>query len=35
MTFEEYEEEVKKVTKEEVIEFAKKVNMNTVFFLKN
>ena len=35
MTFEEYEEEIEKVTKDEIVEFAKKVNMHTVFFLKN
>lgn len=35
MNFEEYEEEIKKVTKEEIVEFAKKVNMHTIFFLKN
>ena len=35
MTFEEYEEEIKKVTKEEIVDFAKKVYMHTVFFLQN
>lgn len=35
MTFEEYEEEINKVSKEEIIEFAKKVNINTVYFLRN
>ncbi len=35
MTFEEYEKEIKLVTKEEIINFAKKVNINTIYFLKN
>ena len=35
MTFEEYEEEIQKVTKEEIMEFAKKVHIDTIFFLKN
>lgn len=35
MTFEEYEEEINKVSKEEIIEFAKKVRINTVYFLRN
>ncbi len=35
MTFEEYEEEIQKVTKEEIIDFAKKVHIDTIFFLKN
>lgn len=35
MTFEEYEEEVNKVTKEEIKEFATKVNLDTIYFLRN
>lgn len=35
MTFEEYEKEIQKVTKEEIIDFAKKVHIDTIFFLKN
>lgn len=35
MTFEEYEKEIKKVTKEEIVEFAKKVSINTIYFLRN
>lgn len=35
MTFEEYEESVNKVTKEEIIEFASKVSIDTIFFLRN
>lgn len=35
MTFEEYEKEVRAVTKEEIIDFAKKVSINTIYFLKN
>ena len=35
MTFEEYEDEIQKVTKEEIMEFAKKVHIDTIFFLKN
>ena len=35
MTFEEYEEEIQKVTKEEIVDFAKKVHIDTIFFLKN
>ncbi len=34
MTFEEYEEEVKKVTREEIISFASKVKVDTIYFLK-
>ena len=35
MTFEEYEEEIQKVTKEEIVDFAKTVHIDTIFFLKN
>ena len=35
MTFDEYEEEIQKVTKEEIVDFAKKVHIDTIFFLKN
>ena len=35
MTFEEYEEEVNKVTREEIIDFATKVNIDTIYFLRN
>lgn len=35
MTFEEYEEEIKAVTKEEIMDFAKKVSINTIYFLRN
>ena len=35
MTFEEYEGEVNSVTKEEIMELAKKVNIDTVYFLRN
>lgn len=35
MTFEEYEEEINKVSKEEIMEFAKKVCINTIYFLRN
>ncbi len=35
MTFEEYEKEIKSVTKQEIIEFAKKINIDTIYFLKN
>ncbi len=35
MSFEEYEDEIQKVTKEEIIEFAKKVHLDTIFFLEN
>ena len=34
MTFEEYEKEIRAVTKEEIVEFAKKISINTIFFLK-
>lgn len=33
MTFEEYEKEIRAVTKEEIIEFSKMVNINTIYFL--
>ena len=35
MTFEEYEKEIKAVTKEEIIDFAKKINIDVIYFLKN
>ncbi len=35
MTFEEYEEEINKVSKEEIMDFAKKVNIDTIYFLRN
>ena len=35
MTFEEYEEQVNKVNREEIISFASKVNIDTIYFLKN
>lgn len=35
MTFEEYEKEIKAVTKQEIIDFAGKVNIDTIYFLKN
>ena len=35
MTFEEYEKEIEAVTKEEIIDFAKKVSINTIYFLRN
>ncbi len=34
-SFEEYEEEVNKVTKEEVMDLAGKVNVDTIYFLRN
>ena len=34
MTFEEYEEEINKVSKEDIVEFAKKVSINTIYFLR-
>ena len=34
MSFSEYEEEVKKVTKEEIVSFADKVEIDTIYFLK-
>ena len=35
MTFEEYEKEIRAVTKEEIVEFAKTISINTIFFLRN
>lgn len=35
MTFEEYEEEVRSVTKEEITNFASKVSIDTIYFLRN
>lgn len=35
MSFEEYEKEIKAVTKEEIVEFAKKVSIDTIYFLRN
>lgn len=35
MSFDEYEVSVKNVAKEEIIEFAKKVNVDTIYFLRN
>ena len=35
MSFEEYESEVESVTKEEIMEFATKVDIDTVYFLRN
>ena len=35
MTFEEYEGELNSVTKEEIMSFASKVNVDTIFFLRN
>lgn len=35
LTFDEYEASVRNVVKEEIIEFAKKVNVDTIYFLKN
>lgn len=35
MTFEEYEKEIKAVTKEEIVEFAKTISINTIYFLRN
>ncbi len=35
MTFEEYEKEIKAVTKQEIQDFANKVNIDTIYFLKN
>lgn len=35
MSFDEYEKEVKAVTKEEIIDFAQKVNIDTIYFLRN
>ena len=35
MKFEEYEENVRNVTKEQVVEMAQKIKINTIYFLKN
>ena len=35
MSFEEYEKEIKAVTKDEIVEFAKKVSIDTIYFLRN
>ncbi len=35
MSFEEYEKEIKAVTKDEIVDFAKKVNIDTIYFLRN
>lgn len=35
MKFEEYEESVQNVTKEQVVELAQKIKINTIYFLKN
>ncbi len=35
MTFEEYESSVNEVTKEKIVNFAAKINIDTIFFLKN
>lgn len=35
MSFDEYEASVRNVAKEAIIEFAKKVNVDTIYFLKN
>lgn len=35
MTFEEYEKEIKAVTKEEIVELANKIDIDTIYFLKN
>ena len=35
MSFDEYEASVRNVAKEEIIKFAKKVNVDTIYFLKN
>lgn len=35
MSFDEYEASVRNVAREEIIEFAKKVNVDTIFFLRN
>lgn len=35
MSFDEYEASVRNIAKEEIIEFAKKVNVDTIYFLKN
>ena len=35
MSFDEYEKEIKAVTKDEIVEFAKKVSIDTIYFLRN
>ncbi len=35
MGFEEYVEKVKEIKKEDIIELAKKIQINTIYFLKN
>ena len=35
ITTEEYKEKIEKVTKEQIVEVAKNVKMNTIYFLKN
>ena len=35
MSFEEYEKEIKAVTKEEIVDFAKTVSIDTIYFLRN
>lgn len=35
MKFEEYEENIKKITKEQIVDLANKVEINTIYFLKN
>ena len=35
MTFEEYEKEIQAVTKEEIVQFAQNVSIDTIYFLKN
>ena len=35
MSFEEYEKEIKAVTKDEIVEFANKVSIDTIYFLRN
>lgn len=35
MSFEEYEKEIKDVTKEEIMKFAENVSVDTIYFLRN
>lgn len=35
MSFDEYEKEIKAVTKDEIVDFAKKVSIDTIYFLRN
>ena len=35
MSFDEYEASVRNIAKEEIIEYVKKVNVDTIYFLKN